>query len=77
MVGMAPPIHWRDRRQRPRLASVAARWEPQSVNAKRPDIRPASMLNDHWIDAISDDDDFFRSLEPLLFWLLPQRYSLG
>jgi hypothetical protein len=35
------------------------------------------MLNDHWIDAISDDDDFFRSLEPLLFWLLPQRYSLG
>ena len=46
------------------------------MNAKRPDIKPASMLNDHWIDAISDDADSFRSLEALSFWLLPQRYSL-
>jgi hypothetical protein len=34
------------------------------------------MLNDHWIDAISDDADSFQSLEPLSFWLVPQRYSL-
>jgi hypothetical protein len=46
------------------------------VNAKKQDIRPASMSNEHWTDAISADADSFRSLAPLSFWLPLARCSL-